>query len=358
MASNGRYSRRTFLQASGAGFVTAGVAGCTGDNGGADSIRYLSRGGSTHDAEREIMERWSEESGVTVEHQEVAEDTEMMNLIAEQPDAIDFTNPSSWGYHYEEFEFDGELLAELDFDEFPTYGDVVQDDWQEAPLVNWHNRGAFYYVSSQGIGYNTEEADINSWQDIKDPQYEDEVTLFDSGPARFGNSAAALGYDPGEAAEDDAMFEDVIDEMEEQDVNVFNYWATGDEFMRLLREERATVASAWGGRVRVLAQDGVPVEYVIPEEGAVTWSNGFSIVEASDNKDTVYDFLDWVYQRENIVELNQMFNYPTPINDPPEEIRELPDYVDSPDDLAWIDFFSLLPRFEELQQRLAEIQAS
>lgn len=357
MSHNGRYSRRTLLKTTGAGFVTAGVAGCTGGNG-ADSIRYLSRGGSTQDAEREIMEQWTEESGITVEHQEIADDTEMMNLIAEQPDAIDFTNPAAWGFYYEEFEFDGELLAELDFDEFPTYGDVIRDEWQEAPLIDWHNKGAFYYISTQGIGYNTEEADINAWQDIKDEQYEDQVTLFDSGPARFGNAAATLGYEPAEAAQDDAMFEEVIDEIEEQDVNAFNYWQTGDEMMRLLREERATVASAWGGRVDVLQNDGVPVEYVIPEEGAVTWSTGFSIVEESDNKDAVYDFLDWVYQPENLVELNQMFNYPSPIEDPPQEVREIPDYVDSPDDLAWIDFSALLPRFEELEQRLAEIQAS
>ena len=335
------------------------VAGCIGaDDTG--TIRYISRGGTTQDAEREIMEEWTEESGVEVEHQEVADDTEMMNVIDANPGEIDFTNPSSWGFAYNEFEFDGELLADLDLGEVPAYEDVVQDDWQEAPLINWHEKGIFYYVSTQGFGWNTEEYDeVTSWQDIKDPAFDDAVTLFDSGPARFGNACATLGYETEEAAQDDDLWEDVIEEIEEQNVNAFNYWTTGDEFMRLLREERAYGAEAWGGRVNVLQEDGYAVDYTHTEEGCVTWSNAWSICEESENKEAVYDFLDWWYDDvDRIVRTNEMHYYPTPIEDPPEEITRLHDYAESPDDLVWIDWFALLPRFEELQQRLAEIQAS
>lgn len=356
MVNKNQQGRREFLRFTGAAAAVSTVAGCLGGSG--DVIRYISRGGTTHDAERELFDEWSEESGVTVEHQEVADDTEMMNVISENPGEIDFTNPSSWGFAYNNFEFDGELLADIDVGEIPNY-DIVQDEWQEAPLVKDNPKGIFYYVSTQGVGYNTEEVgEITSWDDLKDSEYEDQITLFDSGPARFGNACAALGYDPEEAAQDDGMFEDVIDEIEEQDANVFNYWTTGDEFMRLLREERAAIASAWGGRVRVLAEDGNPLEYTHTEDGCVTWSNAFSICEESENKDTVYDLLDWVYQRENLEQVNTTHNYPTPVEDPSEEVQNLPDYTDDPDDLTWIDWSALMPKYEDLEQRLAEIKSS
>ncbi len=351
-------SRRRLLQAAGATAALTTVAGCIGGSDD-DSITYISRGGSTQDAERELFEQWSEESGVSVEHQEVADDTEMMNMIAENPGDIDFTNPASWGFTVDQFEHDGELLADLDYGEVPNYTDLIDDPWHDAPFLEGHDKGMFYYISTQGLAYNTERADdVTSWHDVKDGAYEDEVAMFDSGPARFGNCAATLGYDPAEAASDEEMFGDVLEEMAEQDVNVFTYWSTGDEMMRLLREEAATLASAWGGRVQVLQDDGYPVEYIIPDEGCVTWSTGFAIAEESENKDLVYDLLDWVYQEENLVELNTSTKYPTPIEDPPEEIRSLGDYTEHPDDLAWIDFTELLPRFEELEQELAEIQTS
>ena len=358
MSRKAAMSRRGMLKAAGAGFAVTTLAGCLG-NGDADTIRYLSRGGTTQDAEREIMEQWSEESGIDVEHQEAADDTEMMNIIDANPGEIDFTNPASWGFAYNELEFDGELLADFDIGEVPAYEDVIQDEWNDAPMLQGHDKGVFYYISSQGIGYNTEEADeITSWHDIKEPQYEDAVTLFDSGPGRFGNCAAALGYEPTEAVQDESLREEVFEEIEAQDENTFTYWSTGDEFMRLLREERAYVASAWGGRINVLEDDGHPMHYVIPDEGAVTWSNGWAVCEESENKDAAYDFINWLYDDEDrVVELATSFNYPIPIEDPPEEITQLYDYVDHPDDLAWIDWTIFVPHLDELDQRLAEIQA-
>ena len=361
MDNNSQLSRRRYLELTGASATATALAGCVGDIvGGGDTIRWVSRGGSTQDAERELWEKWSEESGITVEHQEVADDTEMMNLIAENPGEIDFTNPSSWGYAYEQFEFDGELLTDLDLGEIPNYEEMVQDDWQEAPLVADNPKGIFYYTSTQGIGYNTEAVDeIASWEDLKDNQFDDGITLFDSGPARFGNACATLGLETEEAAQDDDLFEDVMQEIEEQHVNAFNYWTTGDEFMRLLREERAMVAEAWGGRCNVLEEDGYPIDYTHTDDGCVTWSNGFSICEESENKEACYEAINWYYEeRDRIVEHNANFYYPTPIKDPPEEITQLHDYADDPNDLVWIDWETLLPRFEELEQRLAEIQAS
>jgi spermidine/putrescine transport system substrate-binding protein len=128
--------------------------------------------------------------------------------------------------------------------------------------------------------------------------------------------------------------------------------------MQFLREEQAHISSAWGGRVASLQADDVPIEYFIPEEGAVTHSEGYAIPEASENKETVYDLLDWVYQREKLVDLSVQIDYPVPISDPPEEITSLPDYTDHPDNLVWINWSEVLPHNDKISQAFNEVRGS
>ncbi|WP_083912449.1 ABC transporter substrate-binding protein [Natronolimnohabitans innermongolicus] len=352
--TNSQSTRRQVLQTSGA-VVGVGIAGCVGGSDD-DTLSYISRGGITQDAERELMAEWSEESGIDVTHQEVADDTEMVELIAANPNEFDFTNPVSWAFELNRLEHDEELFAEIDLDQVPNY-DNVADNWQSAPLVEDNPYGIFYYISTQGLIYNTEHADVSSWDDIKDDEYDGQVTLQNSAVSRFGNSCASLGYDITEAANDDDLYEDAIAEMEEQHQNVFTYWTAGDEFMRLLREEQAAVSEGWGGRAENLQEDGQPVEYVIPEEGCITWSTAFVVVEESDMKEEVYDLLNFIYERDNAVELTQAHKYPIPLEDPPDEITERAEYTEDPDDLVWIDWSDIVPLQQDLEQRHNEIQS-
>jgi len=149
------------------------------------------------------------------------------------------------------------------------------------------------------LAYNTEPVDeFSSWDEIEQSEYGDLISLHATPSVRFANAAAAAGEDINQIG-DDAVFNAIADKVEAQHQNVFQYWTSGDQQMQFLREEQAHISSAWGGRVASLQADDVPIEYFIPEEGAVTHSEGYAIPEASENKETVYDLLDWVYQREN-----------------------------------------------------------
>ncbi|WP_226482707.1 ABC transporter substrate-binding protein [Natrinema amylolyticum] len=324
-----------------------------------DTLNYISRGGTTQDAEREMFEKWSEESGIDVTHQEVADDTEMVNLIAENPGEFDFTNPAQFGLAYERLEYDGELFTDLDTGEIPNYEENVQDQWKNAPPIEGEDDAIFYYMSSQGIGYNQEHIDeITSWEDLKADELEDRVSLFASPPTRFANCCAALEYDVGETLNDDGMMDDVFEEMEEQHQNVVTYWSAGDEFMRLLREDQVYTCSAWGGRMQVLQEGGMDAAYVIPDEGAVAHTNYFVIMEESDKKEDVYDLLNYLYEPENAVELSTTHNYPMAMQDPSDELTELFEYVESPDELLWFDWGEMIPNLSEISERVNQVMAS
>lgn len=355
MREHARYSptRRRVLQT---GIVATGlgIAGCLGNSG--NTLQYLGRGGVTQEAFRNVISDWEDENDVTVQHTSVADDTEMVNVVSENPGGIDLCNPSSGGF----IRFRGQdekLLADLDYGEIPNY-DNLPEAWHNVPFLEGHDDGLFRYISSQGLAYNTELVDeFSSWDEIERSEYADLISLHATPSSRFANAAAAAGEDINQIG-DDAVFDAIVDKVDVQHQNVFQYWTSGDQQMQFLREEQAHISSAWGGRVASLQADDVPIDYFIPEEGAVTHSEGYAIPEASENKETVYDLLNWVYQRENLVDLSVQIDYPVPISDPPEEVTSLPDYTDHPDNLVWVDWSQVLPHNDKISQAFNEVRGS
>ncbi|SEH17258.1 extracellular solute-binding protein [Natronorubrum sediminis] len=348
-------SRRRVLQ-TGAAVAGLTIAGCLG--GSDDTITFLSRGGSTQEAEREIMEEWTAESDITVEHQEAPSDQEMIQMIAENPGSIDFTNFAASGLGLARGQHDGELLADIDYGEIPNYEEHVQDEWQSAPPIDGHDDGIAYHISTHGLAYSTEmvEEEPTSWDIALESEYDGHVVFSDIAYARFGVGAAHAGLDVNEALDDEDLREEVYDQLRDHHELVTTYWASGDEFMRYLQEEQAALSTAWGGRIEQLQEDGYPVDYTIPEEGAPSFSSFMAVAEESDNKEHVYDFLNWYYEPEHAVQHSLNYKYPTPLEDPPEELTELLEYVEDPDELLWMDFQLVFEHLDEIEQSWDEIK--
>ncbi|THE63618.1 extracellular solute-binding protein [Salinadaptatus halalkaliphilus] len=354
-------SRRTYLQL-GAGAGAVALAGCTGggNGGGSETITYLNRGGVIQDAEQAVLEEWEEESGIEIEYQAAAQDTEMFDQISANPGSFDLVSLSPYGYALNEAHPDfaeTDYLADIDYDQVPNYTDNIQEEWREIEFLQGHDKGLFYHISTQGLGYNTEDVgDISSWEDIKDDDLEGEVTLFDSAPTRFGNCCAALGYQPAEVVEDDDMYDEVVAEMEAQHQNVYDYWMAGNDFMTDLREGEASAASAWGGRVEALHHDGHPMAYTVPDEGCIQWSVAFSILEESDMKEEVYDLLNWIYQEDIAIDMVEQHYYPIPLEGDHETMEGRFESMDA-DDVVSFDWTAVMPHLAEIEQTFNEIKA-
>lgn len=343
-------SRRSYLQL-GAGASAVAIAGCLGSG---ETLTYLNRGGAIQDAEIEVLQEWEDENDIEIEFDEQPDDTDMMEQMSTDPGGYDIVTLSPYGYALDAVQYaDEDLLLDIDYDEVPNYTENIQEEWRDREFFG--DKGLFYHVSAQGIGYNTDEVDeITSWDDIKDPDLEGEVTLFSSGPTRFGNSCAALGIDVADALEDDDLYDDVMDEIEEMDQYVYQYWDSGQDFMGDLSEEEALVADAWGGRVETLAEDGDPVDYVIPDEGCISWSVAFSILEESDMHEEAYDLLNWIYQEETALEMVEHHYYPIPLEGDHDELEGRFESLDA-DDVLTFNWELVVENIERIEQDFANI---
>lgn len=351
-------SRRRFLAASGSiGLVS--LTGCLGimggNNGEVEYIRYLGWGGNTQNSAETIFNRWSEESGIEVRHESAGGDAEMLSYMQQNPGEVDLVLLSSFGVSEART---GDMIKEVAYDEVPNYDENIKDEWQDRPYIE--GDAFFRDALTQGISINTEQVntEVSSWEHIKEPEFQDNLTLRDNAPSRFTNAALAIGEDVNAIPDDDSLFEAVVQELQEQDENAFNYWGSGAQAMQMLREENATIAEAWGGRTRALQQDGYDhIEYVIPDEGTSTITEDYVIPAESEKEDTVYDLLNFAYQRDQLVDISDMLGYPVPVVDTPDLIRELPDYVEDPNDLAWVDWGTVLPVLDNWQETFDQVKA-
>jgi spermidine/putrescine-binding protein len=369
-SDNRRLRRRSFIKAVGGSAATVALAGCLGgdgDGGGSGeerTITLIGHGGSSQEVTISMLEQWGEqrEEDITIQDQAVMNNIEIMSFVSENPSEFDISvDMSGNGVALHDLQFNSELFHEIDRDRVPNYTENIQETWRSNrnPAMKDNPYGLMAYMSSQGMAYHADFVDEpSSWQAVKTEEYSGNVSHFDAGLTRFVISAATVGIGPEEALQDDTLYNRVWEEAEEQHQYVQSYWSSGDELKRLYREESAYIGEGWGGQVRELQSDDINVGYVQPEEGVYPGGGVWTIFEASDNKDILYDFLDWMYQRENMIEHStaQDFGFPYPMKDPPEEVTQLPTYFESPEEMLNINLRNLLPGAQRIAQSWAEVK--
>lgn len=359
MVERNMVTRRSAMAALGAGSI-AGLAGCLGSiGGGSDTLRFLGFGGNTQESQMEIFERWAEDSGHDVEGTSAGGTTEMISMIQQNPGEFDVVALNDTGMAQGQEEG---VLEPIDLGEVPNYTENIRDGAQELTFLvdDGETIGLIRENGATGYAYNTELADreLTSWEDVKDEGFDGELALLDRAVDRFSNCAVAIGVDINDAADDDGLLDDVIAEAEAQNQNCFSYWSDGATSIQYLQQENATVCEAWGGRVLALQEDGYDhIEYVMPDEGAMAWTDTLAVVEGTENRETVHDLLNFTYERENLLDLSDMMNYTVQVEDPPEEMTALPDYAPV-EDLAFRDWSKILPVQDDWSERFQEVKQS
>jgi spermidine/putrescine transport system substrate-binding protein len=375
MSKGSNYRRRDVLTTVGAGTL-AGLAGCLGGNGGGNGngngngngggngggggggeLRFLGFGGNTQEAQMTVFEPWAEETGTEVSGTEAGGTTEMISLIKQNPGSFDIVALNDTGMARAQQE---DVIEPIDLSMVPNYEKNIKESARSLSfnVDGDDTMGLIRENGATGYAYNTEKVDgeLTSWEDIKDPAYEGKVSLIDRTIDRLSNCAAAADLNINEVPGDEAKTDQMFTEAEEQDQNVFNYWGDGATSIRYLRQENAWICEAWGGRVLALQEEGYDhIEYVIPEEGAMGWTDNLAIVKGTESRELAHELLNHTYQREHLLTLSDMMNYTVQVKNPPEKMTQLPDYAPA-EDLAFRDWDVVLPKEDAWTDRLNEIK--
>jgi spermidine/putrescine transport system substrate-binding protein len=184
-----------------------------------------------------------------------------------------------------------ELLQPIDPAELENYDALIDTFLGRSEATDGGEMYAVPWVwGSTSIAYNTELVDdeINSVDVFWDEDYRGEVAIRDDYNDAIMLAAMHLGQDPNEPDDLEAIKEALI----EQKPYNRTYWKTGDEFSKLFANEQISVGLAWSGQTLSMKNDGLPIGYVVPKEGAIGWLDYWAIVKDAPHKDLALKFID------------------------------------------------------------------
>ena len=147
----------------------------------------------------------------------------------------------------------------------------------------------------QGLIVNTDEVDaaeISSWADLFDDQFAGNAAYEATPLTAIGAAALAMGFDDPMNLTDEEV-EEVKQFLLEKRDN-FRAFAESDASMvNLFKSGEAVIADGGRGTTQTMIEDGVPVEWVAPDEGAMSWVCGLAITSKAENLDAAYKLIDY-----------------------------------------------------------------
>jgi spermidine/putrescine-binding protein len=187
------------------------------------------------------------------------------------------------------------LLRPLDPKGVPDFDKLAFSD---APEVR-DDAGHVLFVPAsagpQGLIVNTDEVpvgDARSYQALFDPAFAGDVALEATPLTAIGETALALGLDDPmnlSDAEVEQAKEYLLDHRDQ-----FRAFADSDASMvNLFKSGEAVIADGGRGTTQAMIDDGVPVRWVAPKEGALSWVCGLAITSKAQNLDAAYRLINY-----------------------------------------------------------------
>jgi spermidine/putrescine transport system substrate-binding protein len=211
--------------------------------------------------------------------------------------------------------------------------DVEQlEVWQNLPaaftdLPEIQQDGEIYGVpwtwGATSLVYNREvhPDGITSLNALWDPQYAGQVGFEDNYEDAVIFAALAAGIEPANQPPD---IDAIRTKLEELTPNVRALWQSEDEFNRLFSSGEITLGVYWSGSAaRARNQFDLPLEFVIPEEGAIGWIDAWAIPTDAPNVEMALAWIDYMNTPEFYVEWDNVAGAPVPAN--PAVLEAMPE---------------------------------
>jgi spermidine/putrescine transport system substrate-binding protein len=334
-----RMSRRGFLQAGGLAALTAGLAACgvsgakKGPTGSAASKAaksfweqqhktgsftfanwplYIDKAAGRHPS----LDLFTKQTGIDVSYKEVINDNaaffgkiqpELGAGSATGYDLMVITN----GFELDKLKELNYLIA-LDQGRMPNFN-ANASDLVKNPSFDRGNQFTMAWQSGMtGIGYDPDKVGhkITSWQDLRDPALKGKIGMFSDNQDLPSCALLAVGANPEDSTEDD--WQKAANWLKDQRPLVRKYY--DQSYIDALGRGDVWASMAWSGDIYQANVGGGNLDFVIPEEGAVIWTDNMCIPKQAEHPLDAMIYMDFVYKPEIAAMLAEWINYITPVN--------------------------------------------
>ncbi len=198
------------------------------------------------------------------------------------------------------------------------------------------------------IGYdpNRTGRELTSINDIFDPAFAGRVTMLTEMRDTLGLVMLALGIDPEQATVEDARkaTERIQQAVDDGQIRRF----TGNDYGDDLVNGNVWAAFAWSGDVIQLQLDNPDLQFLVPDEGLMLWSDNMLIPTGAANKANAERFMDYVYDSRVAAKIESWVNFICPVVGAKEAMVELGDEIGDEELAALADDPLIFPDDEML----------
>jgi spermidine/putrescine transport system substrate-binding protein len=162
-----------------------------------------------------------------------------------------------------------------------------------------------------GIGYDPRRVGkkITSWQDLLDPKLKGKIGMFGDTEDLPCSALVAIGVNPETSTESD--WRKAAAWLKRQQPLVRKYYE--QDYIDPLSKGDLWASMAWSGDVFQANASGAHLEFVVPKEGAVIWTDNMCIPAHAAHPVDAMIYMDFVYQPGIAAMIADYVNYITPV---------------------------------------------
>ncbi|MFV0244247.1 MAG: extracellular solute-binding protein [Qingshengfaniella sp.] len=255
----------------------------------ADDIRVLNWQGYGTDIDWSVK-AFAEATGHKVIHEYFNSEQEMLTKLRTNPGAYDVVminvafSPQA--------QAEG-LIAPVDTSQIPHYGGITAN-FTETPSLNadgqvygvpWSWGLTSFAVSTQAF-----PTPPDTLQVFWDPEHKGRVSIRDDAVEAVQFGALASGQNINDITDMTA----VKDKLTALMPQIRTFWSSENDWNQYMAAGEFDLATYWSGSASRSAELGLPIAFVVPQEGAIGWLDSLSIPASSTHKAAAAQFINWM----------------------------------------------------------------
>lgn len=197
--------------------------------------------------------------------------------------------------------YDADLLEPIDVSRLKHWNEL----FDEVRNLDWVTIGGdVYYMPCNwgniSIIYRTDMVDPQymedpTWSILWDERYKGQLCLRDDVQTACVVAGLLIGAEDPWNMTDEELVEVRAMLLEQKELQRF-YWTDNTTMEQAVAAGEVVAATGWNSSYLSLNREGIPVGYMIPREGILTWVDGVSRLKGGEGpEEKVYDFIDaWI----------------------------------------------------------------
>ena len=256
-----------------------------------------------------LAEQFEEETGIRVILDSYDTAEEMYTVLDNNATTYDCICTSD--YMIEKL-ISNDKLAELDYNNIPEVKNLSEVYMEKAEVYDPGNKYSVPHVAGiAGIIYNptmTGDIEIDSWDDLWNEEFKNELVMPDSVRDAFMISLMRLGY--SENTTDEKEIKQAAEELIKQKPLVYKY--ANDSARDLLADGSAAIGVVWNGEYMYTKDLNEDVEFVVPKEGSEFFIDAWVIPKEAVNKEHAEQWINFLCKAEIGAQNFDYLYYTTP----------------------------------------------